>query len=51
MRGFSGGEGEESSPEEILMVIDRLVHLPPADYQVRLAGQSGGREVETVRKC
>ena len=33
------------------MVIDRLVHLLPADYQARLAGQSGSREVETAGKC
>jgi hypothetical protein len=36
------------SLEEILTVIDRLVHLLPADYQVRLAGQGGGREGETA---
>ena len=48
---FLAGRGEESSPEEILMVINRLVHLLPADYQARLAGQSGSREVETAGKC
>ena len=48
---FLAGRGEESSPEEILMVIDRLVHLLPPEYQAGLAGQSGGREVETAGKC
>jgi hypothetical protein len=45
------GRGEESTPEEILMVIDCLVHLLPPDYRARLAGQSRGREVEMARKC
>ena len=48
---FLAGRGEDSSPEEILMVIHRLVQLLPPDYQARLAGQSGGREVETAGKC
>ena len=48
---FLAGRGEESTPEEILMVIDRLVHLLPADYQARLAGQNRDREVETAGKC
>jgi hypothetical protein len=45
------GRGEESAPEEILMVIHRLVHLLPREYQAHLAGQSGGRELETAGKC
>src|ERR1017187_6529014 len=48
---FLAGRGEESSPEEILMVIHRLVHLLPPDYQARLAGPSGGRELETDGRC
>ena len=47
------GRGEERSlrPKEILTVIDRLAHLLPRGYQAGLAGQSGGREVETAGKC
>ena len=45
---FLAGRGEESSPEEILMVIHRLVHLLPREYQARLAGQSGSRELEQM---
>jgi len=48
---FLAGRGEESTPEEIWMVIHRLVHLPPREYQAGLAGQSGGREVGTASKC
>jgi hypothetical protein len=48
---FLAGRTEESTPEEILMVIHRLVSLLPPDYQARLAGQSGGRELETAGKC
>ena len=50
MRGFSGGRGEESSPEEILMVIHRLVRLLPREYQEGIAG-NGGRELEAAGKC
>jgi hypothetical protein len=38
---FLAGRGEESSPEEILMVIHRLVQLQPREYQAGLAGASG----------
>ena len=38
---FLAGRGEESSPEEILMVIHRLVHLLPKEYQANIAGQAG----------
>ena len=31
-----GSEGEESTPEQTSMVIHRLVHLPPREYQARL---------------
>jgi len=48
---FLAGRGEESSPEEILMVIHSLVKLLPGEYQASLGGQEGGGEVETARKC
>jgi hypothetical protein len=48
---FLAGRGEESTPEDILMVIHRLVHLLPPEYQASLAGQGEGREVEAAGKC
>ena len=48
---FLAGRTEESTPEEILMVIHRLVHLLPREYAAGLAGQGGGREVEPAGKC
>jgi hypothetical protein len=33
------------------MVIHRLVHLLPRDYQARLAGPSGRQELETSGRC
>ena len=48
---FLAGRGEESAPEEILMLIHRLVHVLPREYQARLAGHSGGRELETAGRC
>jgi hypothetical protein len=48
---FLAGRTEESSPEEILLVIHRLVNLLPPDYQARLAKQSSTTEVEPARKC
>ena len=48
---FLAGRGDESSPEEILMVIHRLVHLLPREYRENLASQGRGREVETAGKC
>ena len=48
---FLAGRGEESSPEEILMVIHHLVHLLPKEFQEDLASQGRGREVETAEKC
>jgi hypothetical protein len=47
---FLPGRGGESSPEEILMVIHRLVQLLPREYQEDLAGQGGGRGVATAEK-
>ena len=46
---FLAGRGEESSPEEILMVIHRLVRLLPREYQDRIAG-SGGKGTGGRRK-
>ena len=48
---FPAGRGEESSPEETLMVIHRLMHLLPREYQVSLAGQNGSSELETAGRC
>ena len=48
---FLAGRGEESSSDEILLVIHRLVHLLPLEYQARLGVQSGGRELEPAGKC
>jgi hypothetical protein len=48
---FLAGRTEESAPEVILMMIHRLVHLLPREYQACLARQSEGREVETASKC
>ena len=48
---FLAGRTEESTPEEILMLIHHLVKLLPPEYQARLAGQGraggigGGREM------
>jgi hypothetical protein len=47
---FLAGRGEESLPEEILMVIHRLVRLLPRDYQEGIAG-GGGRKLEAAEKC
>ena len=41
---FLAGRGEESSPEEILMVIHRLVHLLPLEYQGQLNRHQGSAE-------
>ena len=48
---FLAGRTEESTPEEMLLVIHRLVHLLPPDYQVRLANHSEEAEFEAARKC
>ncbi len=48
---FLAGRGEESSPDEILMVIHRFVHLLSREYQARLACQGEGRELETAGRC
>jgi len=48
---FLAGRTEESTPEEILLVIHRLVNLLPADYRARLVGKAEDPEPEAVRKC
>ena len=48
---FLAGRTEESTPEEMLLVIHRLVHLLPPDYQARLANHSEEVESEAARKC
>jgi len=47
---FLAGRTEESTPEEILLVIHRLLTLLPPDYQARLTGQEEGMELETAGK-
>jgi hypothetical protein len=48
---FLAGRTEESTAEETLLLIHRLVSLLPGEYQARLAGQNRGRELETAGKC
>jgi hypothetical protein len=48
---FLAGRTEESSPEEILLVIHRLVNLLPADYRARLVGKAEDPEPEAARRC
>jgi hypothetical protein len=48
---FLAGRTEESSPEEILLLIERLVHLLPPDFQVRLAAKTKNPELEPARRC
>jgi hypothetical protein len=48
---FLAGRTEESTPEEILLVIHRLVHLLPPDYQARLTTESVDTALEPTRKC
>jgi len=44
---FLAGQTEESSPEEILLVVHRLVELLPPEYLTRVTGA----EVKMARKC
>jgi hypothetical protein len=48
---FLAGRMEESTPEEILLVIHRLVNLLPPEYQAGLRGQAEGTELEPAQKC
>ena len=48
---FLAGRTEESTPEETLLLISRMVKLLPADYQARLAGPLENTELEPARRC
>jgi len=48
---FLAGRTEESTPEEILMLIQHLVKLLPPEYQARLAGQGREEELERAARC
>jgi len=48
---FLAGRTEESAPEEILLVIHRLVGLLPPDYQARLADKTPDNELEPAPRC
>jgi hypothetical protein len=45
------GRTEESTPEEILMLIQHLVKLLPPEYQARLAGQGRVEKLEAAARC
>jgi len=49
--GFLAGRTEESTPEETLLLIHRLVSLLPPEYQARLTGDERGKEAETAARC
>ncbi len=48
---FLAGRTEESAPEEILLLIHRLVGLLPPDYQARIAGRIPESEQEPAARC
>jgi hypothetical protein len=48
---FLAGGTEESTPEEILLLIHRLLTLLPPDYQTRLTRQSETTEPEPSKRC
>jgi hypothetical protein len=49
---FLAGRTEESSPEEILLVVERLVHLLPPEYTSRATGNAEARtQGEKIEKC
>ena len=49
---FLAGRTEESSPEEILLVIERLANLLPPEFTSRAAGKvETNRPGEMVKKC
>ena len=48
---FLAGRTEESTPEEILLVIHRLLTMLPPDYQARLTRQSETTELEPAKRC
>jgi hypothetical protein len=49
---FLAGRTEESTPDEILLAIERLVKVLPEDYQTRLIGEPNGETPrESTRRC
>ena len=49
---FLAGRTEESSPEEILLVVDRLVHFLPPEYTSRGMGKGEtNKQEEAIEKC
>jgi len=48
---FLAGRTEESTPEEILLVIDRLANVLPPEYQVQIAGKHRITELEPAQRC
>jgi hypothetical protein len=48
---FLAGRTEESSPEEILLVVHRLAHVLPPEYQHRVATPSQDHEAEATPRC
>ena len=48
---FLAGRTEESTPEEILLVVHRLVSLLPPEYQAQPAGKVRGTELESAPRC
>jgi hypothetical protein len=48
---FLAGRTEESTPEEMLLLINRLAGLLPPEYQARLSGKAEGSELEPVERC
>jgi hypothetical protein len=48
---FLAGRTEESTAEEILLVIQRLIRLLPPEYKTRLSKESEAAELEPVRRC
>jgi hypothetical protein len=48
---FLAGRTEESTPDETLLLIHRLVSLLPPEYQARLTGQKRDKEAEAAARC
>ena len=48
---FLAGRTEESAPEEILLLIHRLVALLPPDNQARIAGRNADKVQEPAARC
>ena len=48
---FLAGRTEESTPEEILMLIQHLVKLLPPEYQAPLASEEREEELDRATRC